>query len=149
MFFYERLVVNLVVLLVLSGFDIKYRIVPNYISIPYIVFAFIFLLLDNSKVIYVLSFLEALAIILVIWWYSKIKDVSMFDVFGGGDIKVLIGFSLMNDLQIFNLTILTGSVLGIVFSLLRKENGVPFVPFLFFGYIVSLIIKFFIFPSLF
>lgn len=136
------LLVSLVVLVVLSIFDIRRGIAPNYITLPYILVGIVFILIDNSRFNYVFNTLELGFILVVLFAYSKIRGKSLNDMFGGGDIKVLIGLSLMNDFYTFNLSLMAGSLVGVVWARVNSRSSIPFIPFLSAGYIIALLIDF-------
>ncbi|MFN4245722.1 MAG: prepilin peptidase [Brevinematia bacterium] len=128
---------NLIFLGVLSIYDLKYRIAPDYISLPYITLGFINNIISRNLFILV-NIIELMMIYLLLLVYSKVREKKFLEMFGGGDIKVLIGFSLMNSFHVFNFSLILGSIIGIAWGVLRKEKEVPFIVFLFAGYIISL-----------
>lgn len=134
------IVINLVVLGVLSFFDIKYRVAPNYITIPYILLGVVGVIIGFSSVDWFLNLFELVLVLLVIFAYSKARRMEIFEVFGGGDVKTLIGFSFFNSFEVFSFSIIFGAIFGIVWGVLNKRRGIEFIPFLLIGYVVSIIV---------
>lgn len=134
--------INLVVFTILSVFDIKHRIAPNYITIPYILFGIGIIFIDHTRIQYLLNTLEVGVILVVLFIYSRIRRKDLTDMFGGGDVKVLIGFSLMSDFYTFNLSLIVGTLIGVIWAKVSSKNSVPFIPFLSGGYVITLIVDF-------
>ncbi|MCX8029830.1 MAG: A24 family peptidase [Brevinematales bacterium] len=134
-----QIVFNSVILVILSAFDIKTRTVPNYITVPYILLGFLFIILFPDNCLNLMNTFEFLIIVLVMFIYSKLRNFDFFDVFGGGDIKVVFGLSLMSSFEIFNISLIFGSLLGMLWGIVKRRKGIPFIPFLFLGYLVGVI----------
>lgn len=147
MMFVYGIVINFIVLSILSFFDIKYKIAPNYVTVPYIVFGILGVIFGFSSDDWFLNLVELVVFLVVISFYSILKKKKLFEVFGGGDIKTLMGFSFFCSFEIFNLSIILGSILGIVWGVLNKREGVKFIPFILLGYVLgNIIFYFFGFP---
>ncbi|MCS7299619.1 MAG: A24 family peptidase [Spirochaetia bacterium] len=134
--------INLVVFTILSVFDIKHRIAPNYITIPYMLFGIGILFIDHTRIQYLLNTLEVSVILVILFIYSRLRGKNLTDMFGGGDVKVLIGFSLMSDFYTFNLSLITGTLIGIIWAKVNSKNSIPFIPFLSSGYVIALVVDF-------
>ena len=150
-------------MIVVTFIDLAHRIIPDVISLPGIVLGF-----ASSFILPNLSWLDSLLgiiagggiLYLVTWGYYLItKKVGM----GGGDIKLLAMIGAFLGWQaipfVIFLSALTGSVIGIIFILMKgkgRNYQIPFGPFLamaaeiqlFFGNdIISLYYHLFSFPS--
>jgi len=132
-------------LIVITFIDINYRIIPDVISLPGIVFGFIssFFLPNISWLDSLLGILLGGGILYIVTWgyYLATKKIGM----GGGDIKLLamIGSFLGWESIPFVIFIssLTGSLVGITYILIKKRGKnykIPFGPFLAFGALVHL-----------
>ncbi len=129
-------IVNVFFLGILSIYDLKFRVAPNYISLPYVLVGFVSLFVFKNLFVFV-NVIELFLIFLVLFVYSKFRKMRLFDMFGGGDVKVLLGFSLINSFYVFNFSLVLSSIFGIMWGIIRKEKEIPFLFFLFLGYIVS------------
>ncbi len=130
---------NLVFLLVFAIFDVfNRRVVPNYLTIIYVFLSVISIPFRKDLLPYVLGFGEFCLILLIVWGYSKFRGVRLVNVIGGADVKVFFGLAVNSGIFVFNYTVLISSFLGIVFGLAFKKRKIPFLPFLFFGYLLAI-----------
>ncbi len=150
-------------MIVVTFIDLAHRIIPDVISLPGIVlgFASSFILPNLSWPDSLLGIIAGGGILYLVTWgyYLITKKVGM----GGGDIKLLAMIGAFLGWQaipfVIFLSALTGSVIGIIFILMKgkgRNYQIPFGPFLamaaeiqlFFGKdIVSLYYHLFSFPS--
>jgi len=130
-------------LLIFAFFDVlNKRIIPNYITIPYVLFSFITLFFRDDPLPYALGFAEFCLILGIIWVYSRIRKINLLNAIGGADLKVFLGLSISSGVTIFNSTLIISSFLGIVFALTLKKRKIIFLPFLFLGYLLVIIFLF-------
>jgi leader peptidase (prepilin peptidase)/N-methyltransferase len=133
------------VLIVITFIDIDHRIIPDVISIPGIAAFFLAALLLPS-----VTWLDSLigivagggSLFLVAWLYHLITRK---EGMGGGDIKLLAMIGAMIGWKGVLFTIFvssaTGTVVGLVVMLVKRQNmklAVPFGPFLAFGAVAYL-----------
>jgi|GEM_PF-3154673 Flp pilus assembly protein protease CpaA len=130
-------------LLIFALFDVlNKRIIPNYITIPYVLFSFLTLFFRDDPLPYALGFAEFCLILGIIWVYSRIRKINLLNAIGGADLKVFLGLSISSGVTIFNSTLIISSFLGIVFALTLKKRKITFLPFLFLGYLLVIIFLF-------
>lgn len=67
--------------------------------------------------------------------YEQKKDVKI----GGADIKILCSLFILGGLSMIVGILFVASILGITYSLLSKKKRIPFVPFIWIGYILVII----------
>ena len=132
------IVCNLVFLLVFAAFDLfNRRVIPNYLTIAYVLLSVASLFFRQNLLPYVLGFVEFCLVLLVVWVYSKFRGIKLFNAIGGADVKVFLGLSINSGVFVFNFAILISSFLGIAFGVIFKKRRIPLFPFLFFGYLFA------------
>lgn len=110
------------VLLACSIFDLKLRIIPNYITVPFLLGGCVYTFLNHGTKGIGYAIINTL-IILVIFGYGFVKKYM-----GGGDIKLLLALSFWMNLESMVLFTLATLVAGAVISIfkiiihVRKEH---------------------------
>lgn len=107
--------------LTLSIYDLKYQ------SFPLLIW-----LLPSCCLLPVTPIKTLTIILLLFGIIAELIDVKL----GSGDCFYLATLSLFLDLQNILWIVEIGSFTGIIFCLLHKNKRIPFVPFLFFGYLL-------------
>lgn len=132
-------------LLVVAGTDLSHKIIPNAITFPGIILG-----LFSAATILPLGFLNGLLGLLVgggILWLLAWASPYLFgkEGMGGGDIKLLAMIGAFLGWKPALMTIMVGSFLGslvgvslIATKVIRREDYIPFGPFLVCGALVSL-----------
>lgn len=132
-------------LLVITGTDLSHTIIPDSVTLPGIVVGLV-----GAATILPVGFANAVLGVLVgggLLWGLAVVSPYLFgkEGMGGGDIKLLAMVGAFLGWRAALLTImigaLTGSVVGIsliVFKILRRDEYIPFGPFLALGAIVAL-----------
>ncbi|MBB6432735.1 hypothetical protein Q5R05_00885 [Leuconostoc carnosum] len=74
----------------------------------------------------------------------SILSISLWLVFirramGSGDIPVLLNLALINDLNGFALTLFVTSILALIYLTIKRTHELPFVPFLFIGWLIVIL----------
>lgn len=126
------------ILLVISMIDLKHYIIPNGLVITLIILASINLIMDFRNFNnYILGFFAASIILLLIAIITRGK-------MGGGDIKLMAAAGLLLGWQDILLALMLGSLIGSVIGLslialrvIKREQMIPFGPFLATGIMVS------------
>lgn len=113
--------------LTLSIYDLKYQ------SFPLLIW-----LLPSCCLLPVTPIKTLTIILLLFGIIAELIDVKL----GSGDCFYLATLSLFLDLQNILWIVEIGSFTGIIFCLLHKNKRIPFVPFLFFGYLFVLFFKY-------
>ncbi|SDO70756.1 leader peptidase (prepilin peptidase) / N-methyltransferase [Streptococcus equinus] len=99
----------------------------NHQSFPLLIW-----LIPSSLLLFFLPINKLTIILLLLGIIAELFDIKM----GSGDFFYLATLSLFFDLQDILWIIEFGSLTGILFCLLHKNKRIPFVPFLFFGYLL-------------
>ncbi|MEJ6950059.1 prepilin peptidase [Natronospora cellulosivora (SeqCode)] len=127
-------------LLVSSGIDIKYKIIPNKITYPGIIISLILAIFFNH-----ISFLSSLYGIIIPGGLLLIIALIYGKGLGMGDVKLIamIGGVLGWQHSLFAIFIgsLIGSILGLtlmVTGVMSRKTRIPFGPFISFGAIISI-----------
>ncbi len=132
-------------LLVVAGTDLSHKIIPNAITFPGIALGLL-----SAATILPLGFFNALLGVLVgggILWLLAWASPYLFgkEGMGGGDIKLLAMIGAFLGWKPALMTIMVGSLLGsvvgvglIAAKVIRREDYIPFGPFLVCGALVSL-----------
>ena len=132
-------------LLVVAGTDLSHKIIPNVITLPGIVVGLL-----SAATILPLGLINALVGLLVgggILWLLAWASPYLFgkEGMGGGDIKLLAMIGAFLGWKPALLTIMVGSFVGSVVGVtllaarvIKREDYIPFGPFLVFGALVSL-----------
>jgi leader peptidase (prepilin peptidase)/N-methyltransferase len=132
-------------LLVVAGTDLSHKIIPNVVTFPGIVVGLI-----SAATILPLGLLEGLLGVLVgggILWVLAWASPYLFgkEGMGGGDIKLLAMIGAFMGWKPALMTIMVGSFLGsivgitlITAQLIKREDYIPFGPFLVCGALVAL-----------
>jgi len=132
-------------LLVVAGTDLSHKIIPNAITFPGIALGLI-----SAGTILPLGFVNGMIGVLVgggILWLLAWASPYLFgkEGMGGGDIKLLAMIGAFLGWKPAVMTIMVGSFLGslvgvtlIVSKVIRREDYIPFGPFLVCGALVSL-----------
>jgi prepilin peptidase CpaA len=101
------------VLLVCTIFDVKLRIIPNYITVPFFLGGCIYTFLTFGIIGIGYSAINVL-IIVMIFGYGFVKKYM-----GGGDIKLLLALSFWMNLESMVLFILATLVAGAIISIFK------------------------------
>jgi leader peptidase (prepilin peptidase) / N-methyltransferase len=132
-------------LLVVAGTDLSHKIIPNAITFPGIVLGLL-----SAATVLPLGFVDGLLGVLVgggILWLLAWASPYLFgkEGMGGGDIKLLAMIGAFLGWKQALMTIMVGSFLGslvgvslIAANVIRREDYIPFGPFLVCGALVSL-----------
>ena len=132
-------------LLVVAGTDLSHKIIPNAITLPGIILGLI-----SAATILPLGFFNGLLGLFVgggILWLLAWASPYLFgkEGMGGGDIKLLAMIGAFLGWKPALMTIMVGSFLGslvgvslIAAKVIRREDYIPFGPFLVCGALVSL-----------
>lgn len=132
-------------LLVVAGTDLSHKIIPNVITYPGIVIGLL-----SAATILPLGLLGGVVGLLVgggILWLLAWASPYLFgkEGMGGGDIKLLAMIGAFLGWQPAVLTIMIGSFVGsvvgvtlLVMQVIKREDYIPFGPFLVFGAVLSL-----------
>lgn len=132
-------------LLVVAGTDLSHKIIPNAVTFPGIIVGLLF-----ATTILPLGFLESLLGVLVgggILWLLAWASPYLFgkEGMGGGDIKLLAMIGAFLGWKPALMTIMLGSFLGslvgvtlIAAQVIKREDYIPFGPFLVCGALVAL-----------
>lgn len=142
-------IISFVFLLVLYFwfvYDFKYKSIPKKITDIILVMSFVYWLIfliyqfDLSKIYPVIISLALLLIIYIASFWKKL--------FGIGDMLVIVALSFWLDMQLFVSTLLYSIIVGGVFSIflvLKDKNYmkkyIPFLPFIFFGFIIAMLLN--------
>jgi len=143
-------------LLVISVYDLKHKIIPDMLILFFGGFAFIGMFLFSSfgfnpHIPSILEFLSGLIIALpfaLIWLVSK--GVWM----GLGDAKLALGLGwllgLSRVLSGVVVAFWSGAIIGVILLLFSKKHGmkseIPFAPFLVFGTVIAFLFELHLFP---
>lgn len=99
------------VLCIGAFFDIKYRKIPNMVTIPFLISGFVMSIL-NGGISSLLTILLNILITIIIFGHGFLMRY-----IGGGDIKLLLAIACWTELEVFTifviLTLLTGAVFAI------------------------------------
>ena len=132
-------------LLVVAGTDLSHKIIPNVITFPGIAVGLI-----SASTILPLGFVNSLIGLLVgggILWFLAWASPYLFgkEGMGGGDIKLLAMIGAFLGWKPALITIMVGSLLGsivgitlIALRVIKREDYIPFGPFLVCGALVAL-----------
>lgn len=144
--FVFKILVTLIVLQSAAIVDWKTHTIPNILSIILIVSRFIFLPFeciyqkDVFNTLIISSLIGAIATFLVLYLIHKVTKGG----FGMGDVKLLSSLGLMVGISSTLTTILFGMIvaatLGVLMILLKRKtrkDTIPFGPFIFVGFIIS------------
>lgn len=118
----------------ISAIDIEKMVIPDILSIPGIVLAFILALLSRNFLYFLAGGLTGFLIPSIFYIIGKIIKKELM---GEGDIIILSMIGLyvgwLNVLIAIFIASLTGSLFGIPLKIKKKINYLPFAPFLFFS----------------
>lgn len=144
--FVLKILVSLIVLQSAAIVDLKTHTIPNILSIILIVSRFIFLPFEYIyqkgvfKTLIISSLIGAIVTFIVLYVIHKVTKGG----FGMGDVKLLSSLGLMVGISSTLTTILFGmivaAVVGILMILLKRKtrkDTIPFGPFIFVGFIIS------------
>lgn len=132
-------------LLVVAGTDLSHKIIPNAVTFPGIIVGLV-----CATTVLPLSFLDSLLGVLVgggILWFLAWASPYLFgkEGMGGGDIKLLAMIGAFLGWKPAVMTIMVGSLLGslvgvtlITAQVIKREDYIPFGPFLVCGALVAL-----------
>ncbi|HET7641379.1 MAG TPA: A24 family peptidase [Ktedonobacteraceae bacterium] len=132
-------------LLVVAGTDLSHKIIPNAVTFPGIIVGLV-----CATTVLPLGFLDGLLGVLVgggILWLLAWASPYLFgkEGMGGGDIKLLAMIGAFLGWQLALMTIMVGSLLGslvgvtlIAAQIIKREDYIPFGPFLVCGALVAL-----------
>jgi leader peptidase (prepilin peptidase)/N-methyltransferase len=132
-------------LLVVAGTDLSHKIIPNAVTFPGIVIGLI-----SAATILPLGFLDSVIGLLVgggLLWLLAVLSPYLFgkEGMGGGDIKLLAMIGAFLGWKHALMTIMIGSLLGsligvtlIAARVMKREEYIPFGPFLVCGAVVAL-----------
>lgn len=126
------------ILLVISLIDYKHYIIPNGLVIALMLLGIMHLFINPQNILqYIIGFFVASIILLLIAVITRGK-------MGGGDIKLMAAAGLLIGWQNILVALMLGSVVGsvigitlIVLKIIKREQMIPFGPFLAVGIMVS------------
>ena len=131
------LFISLMIIVTVS--DIEYKIVPDSILLIFLPFLFIGRMIEPAMSIWnsILGGVLGFLVMYAIAWYGKKRFKK--DALGGGDIKLYFLIGLFLGAQIVFLSLFFASLLGLILGkvVMNKEREVPFVPFIFFGVLMT------------
>ncbi len=131
-------------LIVISGIDFSYQIIPDTISIPGIVIGLIFQILMGNFVLGLIGAIFGGGLILLIrviggWAYKK-EVMGMGDVYLTAMIGAFVAFPLI--IASIFIAALVGAILGIIYVISTRqsrESPIPFGPFLSIGGVIVIV----------
>lgn len=143
-------------LLVISVYDIRHKIIPNILSLVFGVLAFVgmFLFGDMGLALHIPSASSVLAGFVISIPFALLWLVSRGSWMGFGDAKLAVGLGFFLGMaQVINATVLAfwvGALVGLFLVFLDRIKGVkseiPFAPFLVIGTILAFFFNFNLFP---
>ncbi len=128
--------VILLILILAAYFDIKARTIPDYLTLPFIIFG-IFLTIYNK------GFLYGLGLIVITFLVAEI--LFRLKVFGGGDLKLFIMLIFLLGVTPALLTIYISMLFSLpvfLFYAVKEKTRKPKIPFavpLLFSYFINLL----------
>lgn len=122
---------SLIVLLIATFTDWKWRIIPDWLTYPSMVVSLLFHYVHDQLGHSVFGGLFVLSMLLGLSFFVQ-------DGIGGGDMKLLtfLGFAL--GFPLVNGVILLSFLSGLVFSKVMNQVHVPFAPFIAFSFVILL-----------
>ena len=131
-------------LLVITGYDMRHKIIPDNLSYPFIIFSFLGLFISDYGVVHlhIASLSSVLAGFFVALPLFILFAVSRGRWLGFGDVKLAIGMGLMlgasRGFAALILAFWSGAIIGVLLLLANKgktsmKTEVPFAPFLVLG----------------
>ena len=136
--------VSLMIIIVVS--DYHYLIISDEVLITFAIILFVEILLINGLEAALYSLLNGFLALLTMFLLKKIGDfIFKKESMGGGDIKLLFIFGMVLTYPIALLSIFTGSLIGLPIALIilwkKKNNIIPFGPFLAAGATLLLLLQ--------
>lgn len=133
-------------LIVISGIDFSYQIIPDILSIPGIFIGLVFQIMKGNFVLGLIGAVFGGGLILLIrviggWTYKK-EVMGLGDVYLSAMIGAFVGFPLIIT-SIF-IGAFVGAVLGVIYIIAThqsRESPIPFGPFLAIGGVIVIIFK--------
>ncbi|MFH5880843.1 prepilin peptidase [Liberiplasma polymorphum] len=129
--------ISLMIIVTVS--DIEYQIVPDKILIIFLPTVFILRMIYpmHTWIDALFGGILAFTFMYFLAWYGKYRFKQ--DALGGGDIKLYFIIGLFLGLRLVFMSLFFASLLGIILgrSILRKNNPIPFVPFIFLGVLIT------------
>ncbi len=135
-------------LLVITGYDIRHKIIPDNLSYPFIIFSFLGLFVSDYGVVHlhIATLSSVLAGFFVALPLFILFAISRGRWLGFGDVKLAIGMGLMlgtsRGFAALVLGFWSGAIVGVLLLLANKgktsiKSEVPFAPFLVLGTIIA------------
>lgn len=133
-------------LIVISGIDFSYQIIPDIFSIPGIFIGLVFQIMKGNFILGLIGAVFGGGLILLIrviggWTYKK-EVMGLGDVYLSAMIGAFVGFPLIIT-SIF-IGALVGAILGVIYIIAThqsRESPIPFGPFLAIGGVIVIIFK--------
>lgn len=144
-----KIAVSLGILLSTGIVDAKTHTIPNLLSVIFIITRIIFIPFEyvyqkeNFKTLLISSVAGLIVTFITLYFVHRLTKSG----FGMGDVKILSALGFMFSISCTLSTILFGmiltAVIGIIFIIMKKKtrkDSVPFGPFIFVGFIISVIL---------
>lgn len=140
------------ILIVISFYDIKHKIIPNKLSYTFIILSFISMFINtqytNTNILHTPNIYTLLAGPIFAVCFSFVWAISKGKFIGFGDAKLVLGIGWMLGLQIGIASIVLSFWIGAIFGILmmissKKRIGmkteIPFAPFLVIGTFIAFV----------
>jgi len=144
------------ILLVISVYDFKHKIIPDVFSLIFGIITFIglFFFADYGFYLHIPSILEFLSGILLALPFALIWLISKGTWMGLGDAKLALGLGwLLGFARILSATVIafwSGAIIGLILIVFSKKYGlkseISFAPFLVLGVIIAFLFELHLFP---
>lgn len=147
--FVIKIVVSLMLLLSAGIVDAKTHTIPNLLSVIFLVCRIVFVPFEyffqqeSFKTLIISSLAGAIATFIILYFVHRLTKSG----FGMGDVKILSALGFMFSISCTLSTVLFGMILtaliGIVLIIMKKKtrkDAVPFGPFIFIGFIISVVL---------
>ncbi len=141
------------ILIVITVYDIRHKIIPDRLSFTFIFLAFVLMFINQSGVGEILvmpSLWQLLAGLIIALPFALLWVISKGRWIGFGDIKLMLGIGWMLGLSIglsaLIISFWIGAIVGLVLLGLKKikinlKTEIPFAPFLFIGTLIAFIFQ--------
>jgi leader peptidase (prepilin peptidase)/N-methyltransferase len=144
------------ILLVISVYDLKHKIIPDTLSFIFGILAFIGIFLFTNDLFYphIPTILDALSGLVLSVPFALLWLVSKGTWMGLGDAKLALGLGwLLGFSRILSGAVIAfwgGAIIGIFLIIISKKHGlkseIPFAPFLVLGVIIAFLFQLNLFP---